>query len=169
MLSIGDVVVYGSRGLCEIRDILVPPFAAKGSEKMYYMLASSENKNGMLYVAVDGSEDKFHRVLSGAEARGLMEHIEALESPQLPEGKRGEPYIAAVINKNDAREMMALIKALYKARASRIRSGKAVTSMTQRYLNTAERLLFTELAYSLDEAFDSVRERIYLTLESMEG
>jgi CarD family transcriptional regulator len=169
MLNIGDVVVYGSRGLCEIKDILVPEFAAKGSEKLYYMLSSSENKNGMLYVAVEGSDEKFHSAMSDEQARGLVDSIETMDELDFPDGKRGEPYITAVINKNQAREMMGLVKTLYMAKVSRIKAGKTVTSMTDRYLNTAERLLFTELAYSTGYGFDDVRQRVYTSLEKASG
>ncbi len=167
MLNIGDIVIYGSRGLCEIKDILVPSFAPKGNEKLYYMLSSSENKNGMLYVAVEGAEDKFHSALSSSEAQMLIGQTAQIERLRLPDGKKGEPYITAVINKNEAQEMMGLVKTLYMVRAARLKAGKTVTSMTDRYLHTAERLLFTELAYSLDEEFEAVRQRVYVLLEEM--
>ena len=63
--------------------------------------------------------------------------------------------------------MMGLVKTLYMVRAARLRAGKTVTSMTDRYLHTAERLLFTELAYSLDTEFEDVRQRVYVLLEEM--
>ena len=167
MLNIGDVVVYGSRGLCEIKDILVPEFVTKGHEKLYYVLSSSENKNGMLYVAVEGSDEKFHSAMSDEQARGLVDSIETMEKLNFPDGKRGEPYITAVINKNEAQEMMGLVKTLYMTKVSRLKAGKAVTSMTDRYLNTAERLLFTELAYSTGAEIDDVRNKVYTSLEKV--
>ena len=38
MLNVGECVIYGSHGLCKVRDILVPAFLEKGMEKQYYMM-----------------------------------------------------------------------------------------------------------------------------------
>ena len=58
MLNVGECVIYGSHGLCKVRDILVPAFLEKGKEKQYYMMVSAVDAGSVIYVPVEGAEDK---------------------------------------------------------------------------------------------------------------
>ena len=52
MLNIGECVIYGSHGLCSVRDILVPSFLERGKEKEYYQMVSAVDAGSVLYVPV---------------------------------------------------------------------------------------------------------------------
>ena len=53
MLNIGECVIYGSHGLCSVRDILVPSFLERGKEKEYYQMVSAVDAESVLYVPVE--------------------------------------------------------------------------------------------------------------------
>ena len=157
MLKKGEVVVYGSRGLCMLKDIAIPPFLSAGKEKLYYQLSSASDKSAVLYVPVDGGEDKMRDVISEEEAKELMDHLEEMD-------KKAEAEIAEVVKRNDAPEMLALVKGLYKLRIERTQNGKKLASMNERYLSLSEKLLYPELAFALKTEVDKVKKTVTGTL-----
>jgi CarD family transcriptional regulator len=143
-----------------VRDILVPSFLERGKEKQYYMMISAVDAGSVLYVPVDGAEDKVREVISADYAEGLIDDIEDIDELELPEGKKAEPAILEVIKRNVADEMMGLVKSLRKIKALREVQGKKFATLNEKYLNIAEKLLFTELAFSLETEKDVIKRRV---------
>ena len=168
MLKKGDVTVYGSHGLCQVRDILVPPFLDAQSGKLYYMMSPATDRNGVLYVPVDGAESKMRGVVTKKAAQALLNELEELEEIEVESGKKADAMISEVIKQNETEEMMRLVKGLHKARAIRARDGKKLASMNERHLQTAEKLLYTELAFSLKTDVTKVKARVKDTLEHLQ-
>ncbi|MCR5557866.1 MAG: CarD family transcriptional regulator [Butyrivibrio sp.] len=167
MLNIGECVVYGSHGLCQVRDILVPSFLERGKEKQYYMMISAVDAGSILYVPVDGAEDKVREVISADYAEGLMDDIEEIVDAELPEGKKAEATILEIIKRNVAEEMMGLVKSLHKIKAIREAEGKKFATLNEKYLNMAEKLLYTEMAYSLETEKDEIKRRVIEELSEL--
>ena len=167
MLKRGDVTVYGSHGLCQVRDILVPPFLDEASGKLYYMMSPATDKNGVLYVPVEGAESKMRNVITKKAAQALLGDLDEMEEIEVESGKKADAMISEVIKQNDTGEMMRLVKGLHKARAIRAREGKKLASMNERHLVTAEKLLYTEMAFSLKTDVAKVKERVMDTLSDM--
>lgn len=160
MLGIGDCVVYGSHGLCRVRDILVPSFLERGKEKEYYQMESAVDSGSVLYVPVDGADDKIRDVISPEEAEDLIIDIEYTRELELPEGKKAEPVIMGVIKRNLADEMISLVKSLRKIKAIRESEGKKFAALNEKYLNMAEKLLYTEMAFSLKSDKDEIKRKV---------
>lgn len=167
MLKRGDVTVYGNHGLCQVRDVLVPPFLEGQQEKLYYMMSPATDRNGVLYVPVEGAEDKMRRVISKKDAQELLAELEEIEEIEVTSGKRAEAEIVDVIKHNETQDMMRLVKGLHKARARRTQEGKKLATMNERHLATAEKLLYSEMAFSLKTEVADVKERVMQTLTSL--
>ncbi len=167
MLNIGECVIYGNHGLCQVREILVPSFLERGKEKQYYMMISAVDAGSVLYVPVEGAEDKIREVTGADSAEDLIEDIEEVDEIVLPEGKKAEPAILEIIKRNDVEEMMGLVKSLRKIKATREAQGKRFATLTERYLNMAEKLLYTELAYSLETEKETIKRRVLEMLSEL--
>ena len=167
MLNIGECVIYGNHGLCQVREILVPSFLERGKEKQYYMMISAVDAGSVLYVPVEGAEDKIREVTGADSAEDLIEDIEEVDEIVLPEGKKAEPAILEIIKRNDAEEMMGLVKSLRKIKATREAQGKRFATLNERYLNMAEKLLYTELAYSLETEKETIKRRVLEMLSEL--
>ena len=167
MLNVGECVIYGNHGLCKVRDILVPAFLEKGNEKQYYMMVSAVDAGSVIYVPVEGAEDKVRDVMSADDAEGLICDIEEVDELELPEGKKAEPAILEVIKRNVAEEMMSLVKSLHKIKATREAEGKKFAALNEKYLNMAEKLLYTEMAFSLKTEKETVKDRVVEVLSHL--
>lgn len=167
MLKKGDVAVYGTHGLCRITDITVPDFLSGSKEKLYYVMTPAIDKNGILYVPVEGAEAKMRKAISKKAAQELLNELEEMKEIEVDIGKKSDAVINEVIKQNDTEDMMRLVKGLHKAKAKRASEGKKLASMNERHLNTAEKLLYSEMAFSLKIEPDTVKEQVMETLTSM--
>ena len=167
MLNVGDCVIYGSHGLCKVRDILVPAFLEKGNEKQYYMMVSAVDAGSVIYVPVEGAEDKVRDVMSADDAEELICEIEDVDELDLPDGKKAEPEITGIIKRNIADEMMSLVKSLHKIKAMREAEGKKFAALNEKYLNMAEKLLYTEMAFSLKTEKETIKNRVIEVLSGL--
>ncbi len=167
MLNVGECVIYGNHGLCKVREILVPSFLERGNERQYYMMVSAVDAGSVIYVPVDGADDKVREVMSADYAEGLIVDIEDVEELDLPEGKKAEPTISEIIKRNIAEEMMCLVKSLHKIKAVRESEGKKFAALNEKYLNIAEKLLYTEMAFALKTEKDIVKDRVITELSHL--
>ena len=55
MFEIGDYVIYGDSGLCQVEQIGVPDFDTFGSGKAYYFLRSQEDGSRNVIAVKDGA------------------------------------------------------------------------------------------------------------------
>ena len=160
MLNIGDYTVYGNHGLCHVRDILVPSFLDKGKEKLYYMMVSAGDKGSILYVPVEGAEDKVRKVMPQTKARKFINHMEEVEEMNIAGGKKSETVVADVVKRNEAGEMMCLVKTLHKIKATRESEGKKFAAVDEKYLSMSEKLLFAEMAHTLKSDVETVKRKV---------
>ena len=56
MFEIGEYVVCGAKGVCQIRDITHIDMSGADKEKLYYVLAPVGDKNGTIYVPTDSEK-----------------------------------------------------------------------------------------------------------------
>ncbi len=160
MLNKGDHTVYGIHGLCRVEDILVPSFIERGKERDYYMMVAEDDARGVLYVPVESESERLRDVTAKSEAKKLMDHVGDLDELDICGGKKSEPVVIEMIKRNQAGEMMALVKTLHLLRRRRENEGKKFAAVDEKHLATAEKLLFSELAFSLDCGFDDIKSNV---------
>ena len=150
MYNVGDMVMYGSYGICKItakekRDLT-------GEEQEYYILKHINSKNNIFYVPT-GNEAaliKMHPICSKAEVNELISRMNSEELIWIDnDSKRKEEY-SRIIKEADKNEIVRLIKTLYLHRKELAESGKKLRSTDANYLSLAENMLFEEFAFALD-------------------
>ena len=164
MYNIGDVVMYGTFGICKIESIEKRDFM--GEENDYYILHHVYNEKNTFYVPVDNAQavNRLHKVCSKADVDELIGHMNA-EAPIWIDNeiKRKEEY-SRIIKSGDKKEIIRLIKALYLHRKELYAEKKKLRSSDESYLTIAENMLFEEFAYALDidrsEVVDYIEKHI---------
>ena len=164
MYSIGDVVMYGTFGICKIASIEKRDFM--GVENDYYILHHVYNEKNTFYVPVNNEQavSRLHKVCSKADVDELIGHMNA-EAPIWIDNeiKRKEEY-SRIIKDGDKKEIIRLIKALYLHRKELYSEKKKLRSSDENYLALAENMLFEEFAYALDidrsEVVDYIEKHI---------
>ena len=165
MFKIGDQVVHYKEGVCEVTNIGRLDIRCSDRKKEYYTLKPLYNTGGTLYMPVNGEEKQLRKVISQHEAKELIDDMPNIDVLDVSDEKRREVMYKEALFKNQCRSWVALMKTSYIRKMERIAVGKKVINVDDRYLNSAEKFLYGELAVALDMPKDKVREYIVDKME----
>lgn len=74
MYNVGDLIMYGGTGVCEVKDITRPDFGGTTVEQDYYILQPLY-QSGTIYAPVDNEKVFTRPVISAQEADDLISII----------------------------------------------------------------------------------------------
>lgn len=114
---------------------------------------------------VNGQEKQLRKVISSNEARELIADMPNIDILNVNDEKRRELMYKEALFKNQCRSWVALMKTSYIRKKERLAVGKKVINVDDRYLNSAEKFLYGELAVALDIPKEKVREYIVKKME----
>lgn len=160
MFKVGEQVAHYKEGVCEVINIGKLDMRCSDRKKEYYTLRPVYDASGTLYVPVGSEEKQLRRVMSNEEASRLIEEMPKIEMLNVSDEKRREGIYKDALFQNRCRTWVSLIKTSYMRNQERISVGKKVINVDDRYLNSAERFLYGELAVALGISKEKVREYI---------
>ncbi len=149
MFAKGEYVVYGSKGVCLIRDISQIDIPGVDKDRLYYIMQPICNANGTVYLPIDSTKAVIRRVMSREEATKLIEDIPEIEELAVPDEKRREASYKEALKTCSVYAWVSIIKALYIRKNERLAAGKKITALDERYLKAAEHELYGELSIAL--------------------
>lgn len=165
MYQVGERIIYGSVGVCEVA--AVGPLDMQGAKKdrEYYTL-SPLYQNGKIFAPVDTTV--FHRpVLTREQALALIDQIPGIErrvyenrNPRL----LNEQY-QIYLKSGDCVDLVRLVRAIYAKGEQAAERGRRLSQVDENCMKRAEELLHNELACALGIRPDEVRDFITRTLE----
>ena len=164
MFRIGDLVVYGSEGVCRVEAVGKLPLSDIKSDKEYYTLAPLY-RTGTVFAPVDGKV-LIRPILTREEAEALIRSIPRIEEVSCAgHGARmlGEQY-QQMLQSRDCGDLVQLIKTIYLKQQEAQAAGKRAGQVDERYRKRAEEMLHGELAAALgidrDDAAEYIRRRL---------
>lgn len=166
MFQTGDLIIYGSTGVCEVTG--VQPSDFPGENRLYYTL-SPRYSSGTIYTPVDSPVFMRH-VITREQAESLIgqfPNVKETASPTSPASHRqlAELYEAS-LKTYDCTELLRVIKTAYLKTRRSIQSGRKPGQTDRHCLKRAETQLFGELAAVLDIRPDEVRGYIENSVKS---
>lgn len=156
MYQAGDLVYYGSTGVCKIEG-LGNPDPRDQSGKQFYLLKPLY-QDGVIYTPVESSERFMRPVMSEDEAHALISLIPTLH----PEAFRERTLqllshrYQELLQSGDCRDLLKVTMAVHQKRLLAEKQNRRLGMVDEKYGRQAERLLFGELAVALDIPVDTV-------------
>ena len=168
MFQTGDYIIYGTRGVCRVKNIGTLDFSGtKG--RLYYTLSPCYMEGSTVYTPVDATGIVMRPVMTREEALALIDEIPQIEELWIKDEKSREYAYKEAIRGCDNRELVRIIKTIYNRGRSRMEAGKKVTVADNKYFKIAEENLYGELAVSLDltkeEAKQFVMDRVKAVIQ----
>lgn len=158
MFSVGDFIVYGSNGICVVKDISKIDIPGAPSDRNYYLLSPVALKESTIYSPVDNNKVVMRKVLSEKEAEELLGNLEEIQDVPVTNDKLMELKYKEMIASCDLTQLVSLIKTIRKKQEKRISMGKKITSTDERYLRRAEESVCNELMLALKKEREEVLE-----------
>ena len=160
LFNVGNVVMYGSQGICKIDSIESKQIGKQTAD--YYVLKPLFNQSAVLFVPVDNQAltAKMIDILSVDEAKKLIK-----KAPDMPiisfdgENQKREQY-KLILASGKREDIASLIKTIRLEKETRRAIGKKLNLIDEQTVRKAELLLFNELAFVLGVTTDEVNQMI---------
>lgn len=169
MFQEGDLVVYGSSGVCRVVQIGALESQAADPNRQYYTLQPLFESE-RIYTPVDSGV--FMRpAMTKEEAQNLIRQIPEIDGDVCTERNPANLRIhyEASLQSHECRELIRMIKGIRRKTRETEKKGRKMGQVDQRYRKKAEGLLHGELAIALGIPREEVEDYIHSALEEAAG
>ncbi len=166
MYEIGNLIMYGARGVCRVKEITKLDWDAACKDREYYVLEPLF-KSDLIYVPVDNQKVYMRPVMSKQEILDLIDSMPDVESEvfKAKSIQQLSRYYQSAIDSHDSAALIKLTKSIHLKKKAADENNKQLGQIDVRYMNHAEDLLFGEIAAVLDiprdEVIDYIDNRIH--------
>lgn len=168
MVKIGDVVSYGTQGVCRVEDFTERRFGGMTME--YVVLSPIYDENATIFVPVKNEKlmNGLHRLVSVEDIHGMMNVVsEEAESWISDENARKGRY-KEILDRNDRQEMLKMMRLLYLRRNRLQEVGKKLHVCDERFLKEAEKLILDEFSLVLKMKRENILPYLFKKTEKAE-
>lgn len=169
MYRVGDHIVYGQNGVCEVVDISERNFPGTDLKREYYTLQPLY-QTGTVYVPVD-IDKPMRRAISAVQADMLIDSIPYIRvngSVNEDMNQRAARY-RILMDTQACEDLLELVLLIYAKKVYSEENKKKLGQIDQKFMKNAEELLHGELAAALNIRKEDVREYIRRRISSAES
>lgn len=161
MFQAGDLVVYGTTGVCRVESIDQPNMTGADRHKKYYRLKPFY-QDGVIYTPVDNTKVSIRPVISREDAENLIDLIPGIraEAYRAPTLQALAQHYQTAFQSHSCQDLVELIMSIYTKQRETTSQNRRLGMVDERFLKQAERLLYGELAVALEIPFDEVQPYI---------
>ncbi len=168
MYENGDLVVYGSTGVCRVEGVVKPYAHVADRDRLFYRL-NPLYQEGTIFTPVDGGKVQMRPVMSSDEARNLISKIPSVQAEPCRERTLqllAQKYQSALQSGN-CLNLLKLAMSVHAKREQAESRKRRLGAVDEKYGRQAERLLFGELAVALDIPMEQVKTYITAKVEKL--
>lgn len=160
MFQIGDKILYGSVGVCEIKEICAKDFGGKSSD--YYVLIPIYKEQSTVYVPVDSEAlcEKMRALHTKEELNAIFESLHDEEIVWDDNKYTRREAFNGILEKGSLTALFSLYRVLDLHNKELCEKGKKLHVFDERIFGDAEKLIREEVSVVLDIPKESVKEYI---------
>lgn len=160
MFQIGDRVVYGQSGVCNVIDVSRQHFSGLSDERVYYTL-KPVSCEATIFVPVD-TQKPIRPLMSREDADALIDSIPSIRvhGPDSVDIKHWVERYRTLTGSCDCSDLLELVMLIYAKKVNAEERNRNLGQIDQNYMKNAESLLHNELAEALGIQRDAVPEYI---------
>ena len=160
MFAVGDYMIYGIHGVCEVTDIGPSPFDKTDTRTFYALRPYHENAGSVIYTPVDNDRVVMRALIDRSEADTLIDRIDEIAQITVPFEKARKESYRTVFGEQTPESYVRIIKTVRQRREQMLRQHKRMPDVDLDYEAKARKCLFTELSIALGIPFSGVKEYI---------
>ncbi|MDR0852135.1 MAG: CarD family transcriptional regulator [Clostridiales Family XIII bacterium] len=151
MYQTGDLIVYGSVGVCRVEELKKLDSEYADNQKNYYVLKPLYG-NCMVYSPEDNTRIYIRPVITRENAEQLIDMIPMIQTDVYHSRVLREltEHYEAIIDKYSCGELIELTMSIYAKKKLAEDRGNKLGAIDSKFMKQAEALLFGELAVALD-------------------
>ncbi len=158
MYEVGDLIIYGSTGVCEVMDIS----QLTDKEQKFYVLKPLY-QSCIISTPVDTTKVLMRPIISKCEAEQLVDTIPSIqvEAYHNNDLRQLEGHYKDSMKACDCMELLELSMSIYEKQQDAKLQKRKLGIVDERYMRRAEELLFGELSAALGIPKNEVSEYIF--------
>ena len=159
MYKIGEYIMYGKSGVCELTDICVSPFDGK-DDKTYYVLRPLFGTATVIYTPVENPKVASRPLMKKSAASNLIRKM-----PEICELEIENERLRRDIYKQATASLLpegfvSVIKTVYTRRRAFASSKRHIAEVDAEYETYAKRALYSELSVVLGIPFEEIEKYV---------
>lgn len=161
MYQIGEMILYGSTGVCRVADIQVRKGANGEAERSYYTLEPLY-QSCTISTPVDNEKIFMRPIITREEAERLIDLIPGMEGEAYHNRAMREltEHYEAALRTYNCEDLVTLTMSIYAKKLDLESQKRKFGALDERFMRRAEDLLFGELAAALGIERDAVPDYI---------
>ena len=167
MFNIGDLLFYGTNGVCRVSEICSSPFDSADTRSFYKLMPIAENTSLVIYTPVDNTQVVMRSLISKEEAEALVARIPDIEKVAVAIEKHRKEAYRETIREGNPEGYVKIIKTVRARRELFRRTRRRVPDLDNDFEHTARTCLYGELSTVLGVSREEI-SRIVLEGISME-
>ncbi len=166
----GDLILYGSTGVCRVEKIREQVFPTTGEKKLYYVLCPLY-EDCVISVPVDSDKVFIRPIITKEEARQVIDRMAQVQPEVFHSRVTRElsEHYETLLNSHDCDSLVELTMSIYTKKQAMLAQKRKFGTVDERFLRRAEDLLFGELAAALEIPREQVQNYISARLESRQA
>jgi CarD family transcriptional regulator len=146
MFNIGDLLFYGTNGVCRVSEICSSPFDSSDTRSFYKLTPIAENTSLVIYTPVENTQVVMRSLISKEEAEALLARIASIEKVSVAIEKHRKDAYRETIREGNPEGFVKIIKTVRARRELFRRTRRRVPDMDNDFEHTAKTCLYGELS-----------------------
>lgn len=160
MYEIGEYVVCGNNGICQVEAVTTLNLEGVDKSRKYYLMKPVFSNGSTVYKPTDLDDGSIRPALNRKEAEELIDSMPEIETIPIADEKTLEKTYKDLIHSSDPKALVQLIKTILLRKEKRLLKGFKITALDSRYFKQAEDFLYGELSVALDVPRNQMKEYI---------
>ncbi len=167
MFQIGDKVLYGIHGICQISALETRTLNRKQTE--YYVLEPLEQPGAQYYIPTQNQAavSKLKPILTQSELEEILSSDAVRQDAWIADENQRKQRYKDMIATGDRAAMMCMIRALYEHRRVQEAAGRKFHLCDENFLRDAEKLLSSEVSLVMNIHQNQVGEYLMDKLKAI--
>ena len=146
MFDIGDLLFYGTNGVCRVSEICASPFDTNDTRQFYKLTPIAENTSLVIYTPMDNTQVIMRPLISKDEAEALVARIPEIEKVAVAVEKHRKEAYRETIREGNPEGYVKIIKTVRARREYFKRTRRRVPDLDNDFEHTARLCLYGELS-----------------------
>lgn len=171
MYKVGEFIVYGNEGVCEVEDISNLNIPGINKKKSYYTLKPM-HENGKIFAPID--TNVFMRpIITYDEIQEIIEKIPFIKEAEYDNKNTRllQEYYKNLLNTHECIDLLTVIANINDKKINSMKSGKKLGQIDEKFMKIAKNLLEDEFSLVLgipkEEVENYIQDRVDKSIASI--
>ena len=158
MFKVGDLIIYSTHGVCKIDDICEKTF--RNVTREYYILHPLDEPELTISVPVDNDQVVMLDIMDEEEAKNILKSFEEPGIEWIEDAKQRNKKYSSLINSGDRDHIVKIANTLMRKQKEAKLNKERMYDQDQKMLEQIQKIMFQELAASLNVSVEKIIKKI---------